>query len=219
MKLGRYDLNQLLTGDARELVYHIPDESVDLIFTDPEYHRIPDYAWLAEVACRILKPGGNLIAQAGNEHRFEAEATMRTSGLTPRPLLIEVYATCRAQLFKHKLLIGYKPYLWFSKGKCRLGGWIFNRQEGGGRDKAAHQWGDSERFASEYILRLTNPGDIVVDFFAGGGTVPAVCQRLGRHFLAFEVDPQTAETARRRLQTLQPALFTPQAKGLAMLEV
>lgn len=40
--------NGIYTGDARELAKAIPDESVDLIFTDPVYDRIEDYRWLAE---------------------------------------------------------------------------------------------------------------------------------------------------------------------------
>lgn len=36
-------LNQIVTGDARELAKRIPDESVDLIFTDPIYDCIDDY--------------------------------------------------------------------------------------------------------------------------------------------------------------------------------
>ena len=38
MKLGPYDLNSIITGDARELSKAIPDASVDLIFTDPPYN-------------------------------------------------------------------------------------------------------------------------------------------------------------------------------------
>jgi DNA modification methylase len=51
MTLGPYKLGfnsdenvGIYTGDARELSRAIPDESVDLIFTDPVYDRIEDYA-------------------------------------------------------------------------------------------------------------------------------------------------------------------------------
>ncbi|MBU1621856.1 MAG: hypothetical protein KJ604_20565, partial [Gammaproteobacteria bacterium] len=47
--------NGIYTGDARELAEAIPDESVDLIFTDPVYDRIDDYRWLAEAVARVLK--------------------------------------------------------------------------------------------------------------------------------------------------------------------
>lgn len=51
-------INQIITGDARELAKQIPDESVDMVFTDPVYENIDDYRWLAETAARVLKPGG-----------------------------------------------------------------------------------------------------------------------------------------------------------------
>ena len=65
-KLGPYDLDTIVTGDARELAQALPDESIDLIFTDPVYWQIDDYAWLAELAARVLKPGGNVLAYAGH---------------------------------------------------------------------------------------------------------------------------------------------------------
>lgn len=49
-------LNKIMVGDARKLSAAIPDESVDLVFTDPVYDRIDDYKWLAREAKRVLKP-------------------------------------------------------------------------------------------------------------------------------------------------------------------
>ena len=53
--IGPYELDRIITGDARELAKAIPDESVDLIFTDPPYPRefLPLYGWLAETAARV----------------------------------------------------------------------------------------------------------------------------------------------------------------------
>ncbi len=54
-------------GDFRELSAAIPDESVELVFTDPPYDResAPLYADAAKVAARILKPGGSMICYTG----------------------------------------------------------------------------------------------------------------------------------------------------------
>jgi len=43
MKLGPYDLNTIVTGDARILAKDIPDESVDIIFTGGWLRRRPGY--------------------------------------------------------------------------------------------------------------------------------------------------------------------------------
>ena len=37
MKLGPYELDTIVTGDARELAAALPDESVDLVLTDPPF--------------------------------------------------------------------------------------------------------------------------------------------------------------------------------------
>jgi predicted methyltransferase len=64
--LGPNDENQgIYTGDARELARAIPDESVDLIFTDPVYQNLDDYRWLAETAARVLKPDSACLVFCG----------------------------------------------------------------------------------------------------------------------------------------------------------
>jgi hypothetical protein len=79
---------------------------------------------------------------------------------------------------------------------------------GSGADKRFHIWGQDERTASYYIDCFSRPGDVVLDPFCGGGTVPAVCKQIHRHFIAFEIDPATASVARKRLETVQPVLFS-----------
>lgn len=50
-----------------------------------------------------------------------------------------------------------------------------------------------------FILQYTNPGDLVLDPFAGAGTTCRVAQTLGRHFIGIEVLPDEAEKAREWL--------------------
>lgn len=55
----------------------------------------------------------------------------------------------------------------------------------------------------ERILRaVTQPGDLVADWFAGSGTTAAVAQRLGRSFIAVDLEPAAIEVCVSRL-TLQ----------------
>jgi hypothetical protein len=75
-------------------------------------------------------------------------------------------------------------------------------------------WGKCEAFTSRMIEALSD--NIVFDPFTGGGTVPAVCKMLGRNYLAFEIDPATAEMARQRVANTQPPLFVPEAVQLGM---
>lgn len=51
----------------------------------------------------------------------------------------------------------------------------------------------------EFILNHTQPGDLVVDCFAGSGTTGVSAQRLGRHYLLNEISPDYIPTIYRRL--------------------
>lgn len=51
----------------------------------------------------------------------------------------------------------------------------------------------------ERIIRASsNPGDLVMDFFAGSGTVGAVCESLGRNYILIDQNPEAWEVMRER---------------------
>ncbi len=91
--------NQIVTGDARELAKAIPDESVDLVFTDPVYDRIDDYRWLAETAARVLKPDRACLVFAGIGYLPETHDAVRAGGLSYRWQLIMFYSNLVSQQF------------------------------------------------------------------------------------------------------------------------
>ena len=59
-------------------------------------------------------------------------------------------------------------------------------------------------------------GDIILDPFCGGGTTAVVAKQLGRNFIAFEIDPATADIARKRLELVQPLLMPEEALQLPL---
>jgi site-specific DNA-methyltransferase (adenine-specific) len=50
------------------------------------------------------------------------------------------------------------------------------------------------------VEAFTDPGDIVLDPFAGSGTTGAACIRLGRRFVGLDFDPKYVEAASARLR-------------------
>lgn len=44
-----------------------------------------------------------------------------------------------------------------------------------------------EHLVRRVIQSCTTPGDLVLDFFGGSGTTPAVCHKLGRQYIAVEI--------------------------------
>ena len=51
------------------------------------------------------------------------------------------------------------------------------------------------------VLASTNPGDVVLDPFAGSGTTLVVAQQLGRQAIGIELDPQNVALVQDRLAT------------------
>jgi DNA modification methylase len=56
------------------------------------------------------------------------------------------------------------------------------------------------------ILMASNPGDLVLDPFAGSGTTLAAAKKWKRRYLGLEKCEQTAELARRRVDQQQVLL-------------
>lgn len=208
-KLGPYLLDSIITGDARELAQAIPDESVDLIFTDPVYQNIDDYRWLAETAARILKPRGILLTLAGHAFLPEIFATM-TAHLKFHWIISYHHPQKNAAMFQKRIWVTWKPCLTFSKTGAGSGAFVLDSYTGTKSQmeyaKLFHDWGQGEDFFTYYIGQLSNLDSIIFDPFTGGGTVPAVCKMLNCHYLAFEIDPDTAGMARQRVAQTQPPL-------------
>lgn len=74
---------RLALGDFREKCKDIPDNSVDLIFTDPPYAKefMLLYKELGKVAFRVLKPGGSLITYLEQLALRETYNNIESSGL------------------------------------------------------------------------------------------------------------------------------------------
>jgi len=193
--------NGIYTGDARELARAIPDESVDLIFTDPVYQNIDDYRWLAETGARVLKENGSCLAFAGNTYVIAAGSAM-LGLLDARPPLAQYITGPKARLFNDRLQCNRIPLLWFSKGRP-ANYWMAIQQSDYLSGIRGHKWGKNWQMIR---YRLTKFPGIAVDPFSGGGTLPAVCKMLGRRYLAFEIDPAVAEMARERVRNTQTPL-------------
>jgi hypothetical protein len=64
------------------------------------------------------------------------------------------------------------------------------------------------KYLFHLVTRLTFHIDIIPGNVkqSNSGTVPAVCKQLNRQYLAFEIDPVTADLARQRVANTQPPL-------------
>lgn len=202
-------LDQITVGDSRILARDIPDNSIDLVFTDPPYLKanIEDgiYAWLSQEAARVLKPGGFCLAYTCCQWLPLVLEQMQAH-LTFFWVCILRHGNAASYMHHKRVIVRYTPIVAFVKGKGAPQRAFLDCATGSGADKRYHIWGQDERTASYYIDCFSSPGDVVWEPFCGGGTVPAVCRQLDRRCIAFELDPDVAARAQDRLLALQPRL-------------
>lgn len=188
------DRIKVLQGDFREVLNQdiVPDDSVDLIMTDPMYtlEFLPLWADLAQFASRVLKPGHLLVAYAGYFHLPRIIDSLEAH--LNYIWLASVQYQRRNAVFPVKINSCFKPVLIFSKGKYQPGpdvDWLDDSFQGDPymdvKTESELQQGVGE--FSYFIDCLTNPGDLVVDPFLGYGTCGIACKRTGRRFIGSEI--------------------------------
>lgn len=212
--------NAIVTGDARELAKAIPDESIDLVFTDPIYQNIDDYRWLAETAARVLKPDSACLAFVANRRVWDTLNVMiPTLGFVKiiSYHLIRLINGVAVNTFDDRSLTMWTPLLWLEKGhnKPSMRVWDYAFSQWGNSD-LQHRWSKAFKPFINWIGNFTQDAAIVYDPFTGGGTVPVVCKMLGRNYVASEIDPDVAERARQRVLLTQPPLFVLQPEQLEL---
>lgn len=238
--LGDYELNQIYTGDARQLAGGIPDNSIDLLVTDPPYflpvntyvgvrgttyHRrtVGDMSVMQTYFDVILGEFARKLKPTGSAYVFcdGQSYPLIYRGLYPhfkyvRPLIWDK-------------LISYNGYTW--RHQHELIAW------GEGYDAQRVPTGDGDilKFRGveqkdrlhpaekpvELITRLIdkhNDAHIVFDPYCGSGPVAAACRALGRSYLCFEIDPATADRARARAENTRPSLLVLDAPEQMTLE-
>jgi len=231
MKLGPYDLDTIYTGDARLLAPPIPNESIDLILTDPPFGIGYDYGnsykddpkaypdlvrWIVGECNRLIKPGGLC---------FVYVAQLRLRHVWPLfPDDSRIFAACKGwvQMRPTAVQYAYDPVIFWQKG----------RRVWSGRDwhvaAPAHIDPTKANFVADFpcprpldtisyiVQNWSESGNIVLDWFMGSGTTAVAAKMLSRHWLGFEIDPQVAERARLRVLETQPPLFIPEPEQLTL---
>jgi 16S rRNA G966 N2-methylase RsmD len=187
-------------GDFREVLADLPDDSVDLIFTDPPYDKpsIPLYGSLAEQASRVLVSGGSLVCYAG-VHALPSLFTLMTPHLTFWWQLCLRLKAAFPRLHGWRVHVHYKPLLWFVKGKYK-GDYVVDVIESTWLEKNWHDWQQSEAEAAHCIAKLTPKDGLVLDPMCGSGTTLIAAKRLGRRYLGVEKDREQAKVATARLR-------------------
>jgi SAM-dependent methyltransferase len=197
-------------GDFRDALGDLTAGSVDLIFTDPPYpnqHRHL-YGDVAELAARVLKPGGSLVAYCPSYAVADVLCLM-TPHIDFWSLIVVKHSGTHSHLNHYRLIASCKPLLWFVKGRYE-GGWVCNLIHGERPDKVAHEWAQGEAEATYCIEKMTTPAGLVLDPMCGSGTTLRAALFLGRQVLGCEIAPDRAKVAAVRCDLrAEAASFNP----------
>lgn len=217
--------NKIVVGDMYELSRQLPDNCVDIIFTDPPYPQEFRYTYdyLAEVAARVLKPGAPCFVYSGNDG-VPYVINALAKHLKYRATISLDHKGGHNMVWQARFIAGWKPIFVFHKGSWRKDAPIIFGKCSTGGDKRYHVWGQGSEEAVHYLKYHSKPGDVVFEPFTGGGTTPEAAMKLGRNFIAYEIDPGAANIAINRLSTVESGIYMeqmelPVIKQLSYLEV
>ena len=193
----------LLQGDLKEKGKEIPDNSIDLIFTDPPYAEkdLDLYKDLGTFANRVLKEGGSLITLVGHYALLTSGNYIAESGLKYIHEIALIHTGASSMLYAYHIRVKWKPMLWFVKGtKPNTPNIIDNLVYSTPPDKALHEWEQSTVEAEHIIKGLTvGENQTVLDPFMGVGTFGMAALKLKRKFIGMEIDSERFEMAKVNL--------------------
>ncbi len=186
-------------GDFREAGRDIPDDSVSLIFTDPPYDEeaIALYGDLAQLAARVLAPGGSLLCYAGH-YALPQIFELMMPHLRFWWVISVGHAESR-RLPGKWVVAAWKPMLWFVKERRANNNYLRDAFSPMGAEKALHDWQQPVAEATYCIETLTEPGDLILDPMAGSGTTLIAALQTGRRALGIEANPETVNIMRGRV--------------------
>lgn len=192
----------LMHGDFRQLSKIIPNESIDLVFTDPPYatEYIPLYEDLAFIAHNLLKEEGSLVTYVGHYAIPKVIEIMENAGLTYWWPIAVVLSGSFAKHYPKQVTIKWKPLLWFVKGETPSAtDFLSDVIKSDTPSKVLHEWEQSTIEAEHVISRLTVGGQTVFDPMMGSGTTGAAAVLDDRKFIGIEIESGKFEIAKARI--------------------
>lgn len=69
--------------------------------------------------------------------------------------------------------------------------------------RMGHNTAKPDWLAARYIDMLSDEGDVILDMFMGEGTFPRMARRMGRHFIAGDINPEWVEKFTERDENRQ----------------
>ncbi|CAB1065517.1 Adenine-specific methyltransferase (EC [Olavius sp. associated proteobacterium Delta 1] len=86
------------------------------------------------------------------------------------------------------------------KGKNPTNVWEIPRLNGNSKERVGHETQKPVQLIDRIVKAMSNPGDLVLDFFAGSGSTTVASILNGRHSIASDLDPNLREYVDRLVE-------------------
>jgi site-specific DNA-methyltransferase (adenine-specific) len=200
---------ELRTGDFREVLADLSDQSVDAIVTDPPYDNagVPLYGPLGAFCLRVLKLGRLAAVYCGHLHLDEEMELLAKGGLTYMWHGVNVLPGRHTKVRVRKVNGRHRSVLLYSAGPYQPRRWVHDlvlaEGRGGPDERPLHPWQQALEPVRHWTRQVSEPGELIVDPFLGSGTTAVAAVLEGRRFLGCDLDPGCVETTRRRLKQFE----------------
>ena len=158
-----------------------------------------------------LKKGGSIVVF----HAREQFSTLQEvfDKLTYKDTIVWKKTNPMPRNRDRRYIVNIEHASWYVKPGDK---WTFNRQndnyyqcvleypsESGGAHKRYHPTQKPQALLEELLKRHSNPGDVVLDPYMGGGSTCVACVNTGRHYIGFEKEPEYFDAACARLDEVE----------------
>lgn len=192
--------NKFYVADAYEELTKFKQNAVDFVLTDPLYN-------LATVQKETLHQAFLTIANRGYlvfspiDNPFHQLERATHNYFWVKPLSTKNYKKMRRPSNFVELAQFYQdhgsPKRWNAKDLH----WSMstNVAQDIVHHNNLHPWRKPLSLIKRFIKLYTNPGDTILDPFAGSGVVAEACLQLDRQFVCFDIDAELVEQTKERL--------------------
>jgi len=203
----------------------VPDESIDMIVTDPPYNagkhyglandRLPEaeyldwYRWIPRESYRVMR-NGYVYVSCTVPQLWTLRPLWEEAGFSFQCLLIWHGANYpNKAAVRSQWRLCFEPIFMFLKGAKlpMIDAFPFNtdavleypRPQRNYRGHKRRVYVVQKPLEMYQAIIARTPGQVVLDWFVGSGTVAMAAKSLGRDFIGFDLNPAAVELARQRV--------------------